>query len=125
MPWVQSAELITAGGRRTKLTAAKQKLVIALAKPQYDLSQGLGRSHRGNEAACHLQRGVTRHAEQLPTDGLKRGVAAHLQLHRGGAARGKIPGPTGNPPRWSGCCDEIAAFTSEERNASTSFAPDL
>lgn len=34
----------------------------------------------------------------------------------------KIPGATGNPPRCSGCYDEIAAFTVKETNAPMSFA---
>lgn len=35
MPLIQSAGFITVGAGRTKLKAAEQKLVIALAKPQY------------------------------------------------------------------------------------------
>lgn len=47
MSLVQSAGLIRAHVRRTKLMAAKQKLGIALAKPQFDFAQGLGSSYKG------------------------------------------------------------------------------
>lgn len=42
LSWVENAGFVTAHVRRTKLMAAKEKLVIALAKPQFDLSQSLG-----------------------------------------------------------------------------------
>jgi len=72
---------------------------------------------------CHLQRRVTGHTQQLPTE-TWRGCPDPASSQRSSQMpAANIPGHMGYPPKCSGCCDGTAAVRTKEINALMSFAP--